>query len=231
MQHVAAEMQRDDFFRVAQDPAADRRRDDEPRAHRGEDRAALRRPGRLRARREPQRRRLQRPAQRRQARRRFIAELEADYERVRAAAREQEGDAAGHARRGARQQDADRLGRLHAAGAEVHRPPRAAQPRPRRDRRAASTGGRSSRPGTSPGPYPAILNDEIVGESARRVFSDGKRMLQRVIEGRWLRGQRRRRPVSGEHRRRRRHRDLRRRVAPRGADALGAVCACRPSGR
>ncbi len=27
------------------------------------------------------------------------------------------------------------------------------------------------------GPYPAILNDEIVGESARRVFSDGKSML------------------------------------------------------
>ncbi|MEO7117317.1 MAG: vitamin B12 dependent-methionine synthase activation domain-containing protein, partial [Caldimonas sp.] len=37
------------------------------------------------------------------------------------------------------------------------------------------------------GPYPAILNDEIVGESARRVFSEGKRMLRRVIEGRWLR--------------------------------------------
>jgi 5-methyltetrahydrofolate--homocysteine methyltransferase len=37
------------------------------------------------------------------------------------------------------------------------------------------------------GPYPAILNDEIVGESARRVLSDGKRMLRRVVEGRWLR--------------------------------------------
>ena len=36
------------------------------------------------------------------------------------------------------------------------------------------------------GPYPAILTDEIVGESARRVFSDGKRMLRRIIEGRWL---------------------------------------------
>ena len=36
------------------------------------------------------------------------------------------------------------------------------------------------------GPYPAILNDEIVGESARRVFADGKRMLKRLIEGRWL---------------------------------------------
>jgi 5-methyltetrahydrofolate--homocysteine methyltransferase len=36
------------------------------------------------------------------------------------------------------------------------------------------------------GPYPAILNDEIVGESARRVFSDGKAMLSRIIQGRWL---------------------------------------------
>ncbi|MGE0313711.1 MAG: methionine synthase [Lautropia sp.] len=36
------------------------------------------------------------------------------------------------------------------------------------------------------GAYPAILNDEVVGESARRVFSDGKSMLKRVIDGRWL---------------------------------------------
>ena len=36
------------------------------------------------------------------------------------------------------------------------------------------------------GRYPEILNDEIVGESARRVLSDGKRMLRRIIEGRWL---------------------------------------------
>jgi 5-methyltetrahydrofolate--homocysteine methyltransferase len=36
------------------------------------------------------------------------------------------------------------------------------------------------------GPFPAILTDEIVGESARRVYSDGQRMLKRLIEGRWL---------------------------------------------
>ena len=36
------------------------------------------------------------------------------------------------------------------------------------------------------GPYPAILNDDVVGESARRVFSDGQSMLKRVIDGRWL---------------------------------------------
>ena len=36
------------------------------------------------------------------------------------------------------------------------------------------------------GAYPAILTDDIVGESARRVLSDGKRMLKRLVEGRWL---------------------------------------------
>ena len=36
------------------------------------------------------------------------------------------------------------------------------------------------------GKYPAILNDEVVGESARRVFSDAKSMLKRIIDGRWL---------------------------------------------
>lgn len=36
------------------------------------------------------------------------------------------------------------------------------------------------------GRFPEILRDELVGHEAQRVFSDGKRMLQRLIEGRWL---------------------------------------------
>ncbi|MCW5609224.1 MAG: methionine synthase [Rubrivivax sp.] len=36
------------------------------------------------------------------------------------------------------------------------------------------------------GPFPEILRDEVVGAEAQRVFSDGKRLLQRAIEGRWL---------------------------------------------
>ena len=36
------------------------------------------------------------------------------------------------------------------------------------------------------GPYPAILQDEVVGEAATKVYADGQRMLQRLIEGRWL---------------------------------------------
>jgi 5-methyltetrahydrofolate--homocysteine methyltransferase len=36
------------------------------------------------------------------------------------------------------------------------------------------------------GRFPDILRDDVVGHEAQRVFSDGKRMLQRLIEGRWL---------------------------------------------
>jgi len=36
------------------------------------------------------------------------------------------------------------------------------------------------------GPYPAILQDEVVGEQARKVFADAKAMLQKIIDGRWL---------------------------------------------
>jgi 5-methyltetrahydrofolate--homocysteine methyltransferase len=36
------------------------------------------------------------------------------------------------------------------------------------------------------GRFPEILRDDIVGSEAQRVFSDGKRLLQRLIEGRWL---------------------------------------------
>jgi len=36
------------------------------------------------------------------------------------------------------------------------------------------------------GRYPDILRDDVVGHEAQRVFSDGRRLLQRLIEGRWL---------------------------------------------
>ncbi len=36
------------------------------------------------------------------------------------------------------------------------------------------------------GRYPAILQDAVVGEAATRVFEDAQRMLQRLVEGRWL---------------------------------------------
>ena len=36
------------------------------------------------------------------------------------------------------------------------------------------------------GPYPAILEDAVVGQEAQRVFKDAQAMLKRLIEGRWL---------------------------------------------
>jgi 5-methyltetrahydrofolate--homocysteine methyltransferase len=36
------------------------------------------------------------------------------------------------------------------------------------------------------GGYPRILDDEIVGEAARKVFADGQAMLRRIVDGRWL---------------------------------------------
>jgi 5-methyltetrahydrofolate--homocysteine methyltransferase len=36
------------------------------------------------------------------------------------------------------------------------------------------------------GRFPDILKDEVVGAEAVRVYSDGQRMLKRLIEGRWL---------------------------------------------
>lgn len=36
------------------------------------------------------------------------------------------------------------------------------------------------------GPFPAILDDEIVGKEAKKVYADGQAMLKKIIEGRWL---------------------------------------------
>jgi 5-methyltetrahydrofolate--homocysteine methyltransferase len=39
------------------------------------------------------------------------------------------------------------------------------------------------------GPFPAILKDEVVGAEAVRLMSDARRMLSRIIDGRWLTAQ------------------------------------------
>ena len=36
------------------------------------------------------------------------------------------------------------------------------------------------------GQFPAILDDKVVGEQAKKLYEDGKAMLKKVIEGRWL---------------------------------------------
>ena len=64
------------------------------------------------------------------------------------------------------------------------------------------------------GPYPAILDDPVVGEAARNVYAEGQAMLERHRRRPLAHGERRRRDPAGELRRRR-HRDVRRRVARR----------------
>ncbi|MDI1246906.1 MAG: methionine synthase [Rhodoferax sp.] len=36
------------------------------------------------------------------------------------------------------------------------------------------------------GPFPAILDDEVVGAEAKKVYADGQAMLKKIVEGRWL---------------------------------------------
>jgi len=36
------------------------------------------------------------------------------------------------------------------------------------------------------GPFPAILDDAVVGVEARKVYADGQAMLKKIVEGRWL---------------------------------------------
>jgi 5-methyltetrahydrofolate--homocysteine methyltransferase len=36
------------------------------------------------------------------------------------------------------------------------------------------------------GKFPKILEDEIVGDSATKVYADGQKMLERIIQGRWI---------------------------------------------
>jgi len=36
------------------------------------------------------------------------------------------------------------------------------------------------------GPFPAILDDPVVGEAARTVHAEGQAMLKQIIAGRWL---------------------------------------------
>jgi 5-methyltetrahydrofolate--homocysteine methyltransferase len=36
------------------------------------------------------------------------------------------------------------------------------------------------------GPFPAILDDDVVGAEAKKVYADGQAMLKKIVEGRWL---------------------------------------------
>jgi 5-methyltetrahydrofolate--homocysteine methyltransferase len=61
---------------------------------------------------------------------------------------------------------------------------------------SASTGRRSSRPGSC-GRYPAILDDEVVGEAARNLFATRRRCSKRIVDERWLHRESRHRLLAG----------------------------------
>ena len=64
------------------------------------------------------------------------------------------------------------------------------------------------------GNYPAILDDEVVGESARSLFADAQAMLDRIIAEHWLTAARHRRPLALPPRGRRRAGPRRQRLRP-----------------
>jgi hypothetical protein len=245
MQYVAREMERDEYFRDAQDPAADRRRDHVAGAHRGQDRAALLGPGGVRGRRValgaggP-------AADVARVALGFLSELLTDYERVRGQHAAKKGPTLVTLARGPRQQAEDRLGGCPPTTIRASRRIRwSTTTRPSRSSSAGgcsatstsprspatSTGARSSRPGTC-----TARSGDPERRRGRRVGAAGvfrrpgdaqaghRRPLDHRQRGGGL--------PAGQHRQRRRHRGLHRRVAPRGGLHLAQPApADRPSAR
>ena len=208
MAHVAHEMQRLGLDAAA----ADRRRDDVARAHGGQDRAALRRrrPSTCRTRRA-------RSASRAtccptSCATRYVAEVAADYEKIRAQHARKKGPtliplaaARANALPDRLERATRRRCRSRSAGASS-----ATSTWPRS--RGTSTGARSSRRGSCRGRF---RRSSTIRSSARpraTCYAEGQAMLSKIVDGRWLDGERRGRPLAGQ-RRGRRHRALRRRDA------------------
>ena len=150
--------------------APDRRRHDVARAHGGEDRAELRRDHRLRAGRVARGRRGEQPPVRRAARPRTSPKSPPTTSRVRVQHASKKGPTL--ISLAAARANAFTADWAHYAPPVpmAHRPPRIPQRRSRASSRSASTGGRSSRRGSSRRPFPAILDDPVVGEAARSVL-------------------------------------------------------------
>ena len=161
--------------------AAHRRRDDQPAAHGGEDRAGVQRPRRARARRVARGRRRLEPARAGRSAPAFDASEPREQERAARAVRPRAAskpllpyDA------GARQPAAPRLGRARAAGAGVPRPPRRSTCRSPSSCRyidwtfffaAWELKGR----------FPAILDHPQYGAAARELYDHAQALLDRIV--------------------------------------------------
>ena len=167
--------------------AAHRRRDDEPRPHRGEDPSQLHeRPGRLRHRCEPRRRRRLGAA--RAGRQHVLCRddpCRISQGRRRSQARRERQEAPAAVAR-ARQCDEDRLERLTTRRS---RPSSA-----RRIFKSYDVGELAPYIDWTPffqtwelkGRFPALLEDEKQGEAARQLYEDAQAMLKRIVDERWF---------------------------------------------
>ena len=207
MVHVAAEMEREGF----DDPAADRRGDDQPRPHGGQDPPALRaraRPSTSPTPAAPSA--SSRACSRPRPRPAMSPTVRAEYRKV----------ADAHARA---ELDKQRLP-LAAARANAHRIDWAAYAPPRPSflgTRVFETWDLAElaryidwtpffQTWELKGRYPEILDDEAQGAAARQLFDDAQAMLAKIIAEQWFRPARRRRLLAGQ-RGRRRHPPLHRR--------------------
>ena len=212
-------MQRQGF----DDPAADRRRHDLARAHRGQGRPEVRRPGRLGEGRLPLGAGRRGAAARRPQRPKLLADVEADYDSLRArhAGQERPADGSRSSRRArptATPIDWDGA----TCRAATARPTSHAGDRARRvfddydlaELRDYIDWQPFFNAWEMKGQFPDILNNPATGEAARKLYDDAQAMLDQIVDEKWLHRQRRRRPLPGQ-RGRRRHRGLRRRDARR----------------
>ncbi len=208
------------------DPAADRRRDDVPRAHGGQGDPALQGPGALGE------GRLALGAGRRGAAVRPQAEAaRRDRGRLRGAARaarRQERAPAHQDREGAREPHADRVGGLPAARAQRRPGITVFDDYDLAELREYIDWQPFFNAWEMKGKFPDILNNPATGDAARKLYDDAQEMLDKAIAEKWLTARRRDRPVPGQ-RGRRRHRGLHRRLARERAHACSTTCGSRAS--
>ena len=125
-------------------------------------------------------------AVRRRTRTRYVARGRRGLRPDPLAARGQEGADADLPRRGARQRIQGRLGQLPTCARPALPGRREIKHADLREIAQYIDWGPFFQTWELSGPFPAILDDPVVGEAARNVFADGQAMLKRIVEGRWL---------------------------------------------
>ena len=166
--------------------AADRRRDHVARAHGGQDRSAVRRPGGVREGRVARRGRVP-PARDAGNEARVRGRSEGRQRAPPRAARRQEAEGrAAHARRRPATTGPRSTGRTTRRRCRVSSARRCSTTCRWRRSRRTSTGCRSSMPGSTAASSPTCCSDPVRGESARSLYKDAQEMLATILREHWL---------------------------------------------